>query len=286
MGQSIDRAAQFRERLEAAVERVGRKHVYIGAEISEGSLSRIVNGRIENPGIWTVGAIASAAGVTVGELLGERGYSLTASDRAYLAEVARWIDAKIASETAPPPEREPREDRIGPRYASGPMVIDYFPEDAKALAELFRFRRPKRSDKDLTTAIAGNAAALNGATAEKADDDDSGRIQFRQIPDYYWERGARIVFKSRGDSLRDVGITESDLLFVAPSSEPHPTLPNVCIWKGKAVVKYVKKVRGQIRLRSKNPEVPVIVVGKGDEFRVLGYVVGRSGEPLHDYGEE
>lgn len=89
----------FRRRLMDAVERVGRKTAYLGAEISEGGLSRIVNGHIENPGIFTVKAIADAAGVTLGELLGEEGFNLTSDDREFLAHLREWIDTKLPIET-------------------------------------------------------------------------------------------------------------------------------------------------------------------------------------------
>lgn len=40
--------------------------------VSQGGLSKILSGKRSNPGIFTVKAIADAANVTVGELLGER----------------------------------------------------------------------------------------------------------------------------------------------------------------------------------------------------------------------
>jgi transcriptional regulator with XRE-family HTH domain len=93
---------EFRDRLRAAVERAAsRKDVY-GDGVSEGGLSKILSGEVENPRIFTVKSIADRLGVTVGELLGETGFELTAADRAELARIAQWIAKKLGEQGSKP----------------------------------------------------------------------------------------------------------------------------------------------------------------------------------------
>ncbi len=94
----MPRDEEFRERLRAAVDRAAsRKDVY-GEGVSEGGLSKILSGEVENPRIFTVKSIADKLGVTVGELLGESGFELTAVDREELERIAQWIAKKIGRE--------------------------------------------------------------------------------------------------------------------------------------------------------------------------------------------
>lgn len=70
-----ERLREFRERLAAFAKGKGRKGLCIPAGISEATLSRILGmsatASVDNPGLFTVKALADAAGSSVGELLGE-----------------------------------------------------------------------------------------------------------------------------------------------------------------------------------------------------------------------
>jgi len=104
----MDQREEFRRRLREAVDRVGRKAVArVDGElredeeddsVSQGGLTKILSGVRSNPRIFTVKAIADAAGVTVGELLGEKGYELTVADRDELEHIAQWIAKKLGKE--------------------------------------------------------------------------------------------------------------------------------------------------------------------------------------------
>jgi len=280
-------ANDFWGRLEAAVERVGRKSVYLGADVSEGSLSRIVNGKIDNPGIWTVKAIADAAGVTLGELLGEVGFSLTAEDREFLTQVRQWIEEKVDVDIdSAPTQRDDGENRTTtepdrPRLVTGPPIRDYYsPERLTDLSNILRFRRAMRLPTKHEAPMKGEAAAME-ANGELPADDDSGEIEFRQVPDEYWRQGARLVFKARGKSLIDAGITENDLLFVAPSDEPHDEFASIVKFNGTMLVKYVETLeRGRYRLHSEDKDTPPLDVSPNDAFSVYGHVIARSGNLL------
>jgi transcriptional regulator with XRE-family HTH domain len=73
----------WRERLSAAIERSGKKHSTIAWEagIAPETLSRVLNGTHARPSFETVAAIAHACGETVGWLLDERPFILSAEER-------------------------------------------------------------------------------------------------------------------------------------------------------------------------------------------------------------
>ena len=108
------REEEFRRRLRDAITHVGRKAVTredgkLASEeeaISQGGLSKILSGERANPGLFTVKAIADAAGVTIGQLLGESGFDVTATDQEEVRRFVRWAEAKLlksAPPSTPPP---------------------------------------------------------------------------------------------------------------------------------------------------------------------------------------
>ena len=84
---------QWRERLREAVRRTGEKHTLIAmdAGVAPETLSRILNAANQRPGLETVARIAHACGVSVGWLLGEDEYRLTADEQQTLREAAELI---------------------------------------------------------------------------------------------------------------------------------------------------------------------------------------------------
>ena len=76
----------WRARLRAAIDASGKKHYLIAmdAGISPRTLSRILNGYQPRPSFEIVVNIAHAAGVTIGELLGEEPTDLTDEEAATL----------------------------------------------------------------------------------------------------------------------------------------------------------------------------------------------------------
>jgi len=111
--------------------------------------------------------------------------------------------------------------------------------------------------------------------------DDSGEIEFREVPDEYWRQGARLVFKAKGKSLIDAGITENDLLFVAPAEEPHEEFASIVKLNGTMLVKYVESCgRGRFLLHSEDKDTPPLEVTAADTFSVYGHVIARSGNLL------
>lgn len=83
----------WRERLREAVRDSGQKHAIIAldAGVAPETLSRILAGRDVRPSLDTIARIAHASGCTVGWLLGEPGYSLTADQVRDLRRAATII---------------------------------------------------------------------------------------------------------------------------------------------------------------------------------------------------
>lgn len=105
---------------------------------------------------------------------------------------------------------------------------------------------------------------------------DGGEVV--QIPDEYANAGAKFVWQPRDARLREFGISEADVIFVVPSREPHAELPTICILRRNAMVKFVEQLgSGRYRLHAATEGVKPIDVFPGDDFTVMGYILGRSG---------
>jgi len=273
------RDEEFRRRLAAAIERVGRKAVARadgqkrddGESVSQGGLTKILNGERANPGIFTIKTIADSAGVTVGELLGETGFDLTAADQEEVRRFVRWADDKLLK--AAPPKIDARDV---PNSSAIRIVFDDHPKAgrvSKRGAVVARFD-PKRQAQELPA-----AATPNRATFYDGDEE----LPLREIPTHYYERGARIVRKVEGDSMAGALIGDNDLVFVRPTSDVRSADGEIVVAEvaGSEYVKVLDLSEGRIRLLSMNPEYdPMIVNEDSESFRLIGVVVGRSGYPM------
>lgn len=90
-------SAMWRERLRAAVAKSGKKQSVIAMEagVSPETLSRILTATHERPTFESVVQIAHAANETVGWLLDERGFSLSADEQHQLRQVVRFLDRTL-----------------------------------------------------------------------------------------------------------------------------------------------------------------------------------------------
>ena len=92
-------AAEFARRLKEAIRASGYKQEYVAEKvgIKPATLSRIVNGKKQRLDLMTIAEIAHLVGTTVGYLLGEKGYEVSAVEA---KELYRIMDA--ASKVFPP----------------------------------------------------------------------------------------------------------------------------------------------------------------------------------------
>lgn len=71
------------------------------AEVSEEALSKIITGTTADPLHSSITRIAHALGETVGSLLGEKGFDLTAADQQFVRELIAWANRKLDAATQP-----------------------------------------------------------------------------------------------------------------------------------------------------------------------------------------
>lgn len=76
----------------------------------------------------------------------------------------------------------------------------------------------------------------------------------------------------RGNSMKDVGINDGDILIIDKSLEPKQSSVLVCFIDGEFTVKKVLKVNGDFYLVPQNKEFAPIKVNKDSDFRLWGVV--------------
>lgn len=87
--------------------------------------------------------------------------------------------------------------------------------------------------------------------------------------------GDTFALKIRGDSMRDAGILEGDVIFARPQDTANPGDIVVALLGEEATVKYFRPQAGKVRLEPANQYFSPIVVERGTPgFRILGRVIG------------
>jgi len=212
----------WRARLREAIEKSGKKQSAIAADagITPTTLSRILTAAHERPTLDTIVRIARALDESVGWILDEPSFYLSADDQRKLHDAVRILDASLRS--------------AGRR----------------------RTVRPE-----------SNAIAV---TAN------------REIPRAFAAAGARLIYEAAGDSMIGAAIADRDLLFIKPTNNIREASRKivVCRLGADEYVKHLDVRNGHIRLLSRNERHGPIEVGTGDEFELIGIVVGRAGAPV------
>lgn len=84
-----------------------------------------------------------------------------------------------------------------------------------------------------------------------------------------------------GESMRDIGLFDGDLMVVDRSMEPRPNAIVIASLNGEPFVKRFTLENGQIVLRSENKKYAPRYVMEGDQFEVWGVVTGAVRNLLH-----
>lgn len=89
-------------------------------------------------------------------------------------------------------------------------------------------------------------------------------------------RGGRNLFALtvRGDSMVNAHILSGDKVIVQQTSHASPGEIVVALIEGEATVKTLRKTSSKIVLEPANPKYKDIVVDEGQDFRIIGKVVG------------
>lgn len=116
--------------------------------------------------------------------------------------------------------------------------------------------------------ILGRIAAGRPLLAEEHVDGFLGRERFsRGQPSF--------ALRVTGDSMKDAGILDGDLVMVKETATPANGDIVVAMIGDETTVKRFRRQRGQVVLIPENPEYePIVVTATSPELRILGKVVG------------
>ncbi|MGZ5433682.1 MAG: S24 family peptidase [Thermoanaerobaculia bacterium] len=234
------------DRFRAAVEAKGKHSaVALEAGVDPSALSDILRRTTNDPKLQTIARVCRVCGVTVGWVLGEKGFELGEADYAQLQNLAEWTAAKI----------EEREQHAAPSVLGQP-----------------------KSRRSQTVKVLPAVATARGETWT-----DEDEIHDREIPIEYRKEGANAVFVTRGDSMIDAGIFEGDILFVRKTRNAAAANGRlvVCRLDGTFTVKRLGIENGVITLFSENRRHPPVTINEDAErYAQIGVVVGIARDLL------
>lgn len=92
-------------------------------------------------------------------------------------------------------------------------------------------------------------------------------------------RGRCFALEVQGDSMKDAGIKARDLLVVRQQPVAESGEIVVALLDGEATVKRLSIKNDRVELRPENARYRPIPVGDGDDFRIVGKVVGVWKQP-------
>ncbi|MEA2463052.1 MAG: repressor LexA [Acidobacteriota bacterium] len=241
-----------------AIARSGVKRSWLADEVGIGksTLSRIESGEKEIVDVRLFIRLARALGQRPSAFLGDSESPFLTWDLRTIREAVMLLYEKFVR-----PDPVPAEPNA--QFLSGKLTRRRgvtLPPDPKRVAK--RYRAAATPDRETFH-----------------DDEDAPE---REIPAHYAGLGAKHVFKAEGDSMTGIGITDRDILFVRPESDPRAANGKVVVCRvaGSEYVKILKINRGRIHLLSANERYDSRVVDEeADNFELIGVVVGRSGYP-------
>lgn len=83
---------------------------------------------------------------------------------------------------------------------------------------------------------------------------------------------ATFMLRVAGDSMRDAGIFDGDVLVIDRAIKPHHGHIVVAVVDGEFTVKYLHQRAGRVKLRPANPTYPDIAFKEGQTLEIWGVV--------------
>jgi len=220
------------------------------AGLPDETVNRIVSGTTTNPRIETLAKIAYALNVTIGWILGEKGFELSTEDRAELRRIIGWCEGILKATQVEKTELQPSN------------------VSAVTLGRKPPVRAPRR----------GRATPAS-ATDWRESFGDRREERVVEIPQQFGDRGARLVFVAEGESMTGEYIADGDLLYVREEPDPRHARGRivVCVVSGSPYVKRLEFIGRKIRLVSSNERFPPMVFDEDSvDWSLVGIVVGWS----------
>lgn len=123
---------------------------------------------------------------------------------------------------------------------------------------------------------------IGGATVDARELPNVAALDRRhEVPREYAVRGAKLVFRALGDSMRELGIADRDRLFVREVRDLRRAIDHVVVCRVSSAM-FVKRLAvegGRILLLSANDRYdPIVIDDKVDDFAVVGIVIGKTGD--------
>lgn len=214
------------------------------------TVNRIVNGVTKNPGVYTLLKMAVALDVTLGWLVGEKGFEFSADKRGELRRAITFLDELLKATEPDAPELQ------------SPNV------SAVALGRRAPLRSPQRGK--VTPVSASHWRESFGDRREERE---------VLIPQQFSDAGATLVFRAEGESMVGEHIDHGDLLYVREEPDPRHARAKivVCVVNGSPYVKRLEFAARKIRLVSANERFPPMVFDEESvDWSLVGIVIGWS----------
>lgn len=277
--------------LESAAKGTAQKVIAARSGLGSDQISKIFSGETEDPRWSTmIRLLRDGLGVSLDAFIGGKAETqlspydtnddyrrlidalarMDQRDRKRVIDFVEWIASSVKMAAVPGDnvlEFVPAKMPEVPKE----MTEDELRSIANALGDVVEFRKGalwKEYEVPLVATVSAGKGIEIFETYEKV----------RQIPEYYWKAGARAVFKVRGHSMLDMGITDNDLLFVKPTAKPRSGEIVVCSLNGAAFVKEFERTKDGVRLISHSTSFEPMPVTDNDDLRVFGVVLGRTGD--------
>lgn len=129
-------------------------------------------------------------------------------------------------------------------------------------------QRPISPPKQLALVL--YSSKVQAGFPSPADDHSDGTLDLNEL--VIRRPAATFYARAEGESMRDAGIFDGDLLVVDRSLKPDPGNIIIAVLNGCLTVKRLTKQRGQWLLASSNPAYPPISVPEDDECLIWGVV--------------